>query len=51
MDAIILVSTNTHNTQKISQYAYLAFVYFNDEKPPLRFRFSKITRLVDLKSI
>lgn len=30
MEVIILVSTNTHI---MSQYVYLAFVYFNDEKP------------------
>lgn len=49
MSVIIPVSTNTHKTYKMSQYAYLAFVYFNDEKPPLQFRFIEITRLVDLK--
>lgn len=48
MSVSILVSTNTH---KISQYAYLVFVYFNNEKPPLKFRFREMTRLVDLKSI
>lgn len=39
------------HTHTMSQYAYLIFVYFNDEKPPLKFRFSEITRFVDLKSI
>lgn len=48
MDVPRLVSTNTHI---ISQYAYLAFAYFNGENHPLKFRFLEITHIVDLKFI
>lgn len=51
MDVTILFSTNTYNTHIIFQYSYLALIYFNSEKPLLRFKFSKITRVIDLKSI
>lgn len=35
----------------MSQYSYLAFVYFNNEKPLLEFLFTEITHLTDIKSI
>lgn len=48
MGVLHLVSTKVHH---MYQYAYLAFVYFNGENPPLEFRFTRITRLIDLKYI
>lgn len=37
------------NTHKMYQYSYLVFIYFNEKRPPLEFRFIEIILLVDLK--
>lgn len=34
----------------MSQYRYIVFVYFNDMLPPIEFRVTEDTPLIDLKS-